>query len=51
MDKNFLSVQIGQRLRFHRQQRQLSLEDLADSLTGVSKPMLGQIERGTLIQL
>ena len=46
MDKNFLSVQIGQRLRFHRQQRQLSLEELAD-LTGVSKPMLGQIERGT----
>ncbi|MGM0875844.1 MAG: helix-turn-helix domain-containing protein [Bacillota bacterium] len=46
MDKNFLSIQIGQRLRFYRQQRQLSLEDLAE-LTGVSKPMLGQIERGT----
>jgi XRE family transcriptional regulator, regulator of sulfur utilization len=46
MDKNVLSTQIGQRLRFHRQQRQLSLEELAD-LTGVSKPMLGQIERGT----
>jgi XRE family transcriptional regulator, regulator of sulfur utilization len=46
MDKNFLSTQIGQRLRFHRQQRQLSLDDLAE-LTGVSKPMLGQIERGS----
>ena len=46
MDKNFLSNQIGQRLRFYRQQRQLSLDDLAD-LTGVSKPMLGQIERGS----
>ncbi|OAS82526.1 MULTISPECIES: XRE family transcriptional regulator [Metabacillus] len=46
MDKNFLSNQIGQRLRFYRQQRQLSLDDLAE-LTGVSKPMLGQIERGS----
>lgn len=46
MNKNFLSIQIGQRLRFYRQQRQLSLEELAE-LTGVSKPMLGQIERGT----
>jgi transcriptional regulator with XRE-family HTH domain len=46
MDKNFLSTQIGQRLRFYRQQRQLSLEDLSE-LTGVSKPMLGQIERGS----
>jgi transcriptional regulator with XRE-family HTH domain len=46
MDKNFLSTQIGQRLRYYRQQRQLSLEELAE-LTGVSKPMLGQIERGT----
>jgi XRE family transcriptional regulator, regulator of sulfur utilization len=46
MDKNFLSTQIGQRLRFYRRQRQLSLEELAE-LTGVSKPMLGQIERGS----
>lgn len=46
MNKNFLSIQIGQRLRFYRQQRQLSLEELAEQ-TGVSKPMLGQIERGT----
>jgi len=46
MDKNFLSAQIGQRLRFYRQQRNLSLDEVAE-LTGVSKPMLGQIERGT----
>ncbi|MDM5154403.1 XRE family transcriptional regulator [Bacillus sp. DX1.1] len=46
MEKSFLSIQIGQRLRYHRQQRKLSLDDLAE-LTGVSKPMLGQIERGT----
>lgn len=46
MEKKTLSIQIGQRLRFYRQQRQLSLDDLA-GLTGVSKPMLGQIERGS----
>jgi XRE family transcriptional regulator, regulator of sulfur utilization len=46
MDKNSLSVQIGEQLRYFRQQRNLTLEDLAD-LTGVSKPMIGQIERGT----
>lgn len=40
-----LSAQIGHRLRHYRQQRQLSLDALAE-LTGVSKPMLGQIERG-----
>ncbi|KYD11522.1 XRE family transcriptional regulator [Heyndrickxia sporothermodurans] len=45
MDKNFLSSQIGQQLRFYRQQRQLSLDELSE-ITGVSKPMLGQIERG-----
>lgn len=45
MEKDLLSVRIGQRLRHCRQQRQLSLDKLAD-LTGVSKPMLGQIERG-----
>lgn len=45
MDKDFLSAQIGQRLRFNRQQRNLTLDELAE-LTGVSKPMLGQIERG-----
>jgi transcriptional regulator with XRE-family HTH domain len=46
MEKDFLSMRIGQRLRHYRQQRDLSLNDLAE-LTGVSKPMLGQIERGT----
>ncbi|MBS4175047.1 XRE family transcriptional regulator [Bacillus sp. FJAT-49736] len=46
MDKNFLSEQIGQQLRFYRRQRKLSLDEVAE-LTGVSKPMLGQIERGT----
>ncbi|MCM2532424.1 XRE family transcriptional regulator [Neobacillus pocheonensis] len=46
MDKDFLSAQIGQRLRYYRQQRKLTLDELAD-LTGVSKPMLGQIERGS----
>lgn len=45
MEKEMLSAQIGHRLRHYRQQRQLSLDALAD-LTGVSKPMLGQIERG-----
>ncbi len=46
MEKDLLSHRIGSRLRHYRQQRQLSLDALAD-LTGVSKPMLGQIERGT----
>lgn len=46
MDKNSISVQIGQQLRYFRQQRILTLDELAE-LTGVSKPMLGQIERGT----
>lgn len=46
MEKNILSVEIGQRLRYYRQQRQLSLDALSE-LTSVSKPMLGQIERGT----
>jgi XRE family transcriptional regulator, regulator of sulfur utilization len=45
MEKEILSKRIGQRLRLYRQQRNLSLEELA-GLTGVSKPMLGQIERG-----
>lgn len=46
MDKKQISAQIGERLRYHRLQRQLSLDGLA-TITGVSKPMLGQIERGT----
>lgn len=45
MEKEMLSAQIGHRLRHYRHQRQLSLDALAD-VTGVSKPMLGQIERG-----
>lgn len=40
-----ISLKIGERLRKIRKTRQLTLEDVAE-LTGVSKPMLGQIERG-----
>lgn len=36
---------IGKHLKSIRQSRNMTLEDVA-SLTGVSKPMLGQIERG-----
>lgn len=39
---------IGQRLKSIRQSRNMTLEDVA-ILTGVSKPMLGQIERGQSI--
>ena len=39
---------IGERLKALRAARSLSLEDAA-ALTGVSKPMLGQIERGQSI--
>jgi XRE family transcriptional regulator, regulator of sulfur utilization len=45
MEKETLSVQIGQRLKRIRQSRGLSLDALAE-VTDVSKPMLGQIERG-----
>ncbi|MCL6454133.1 MAG: XRE family transcriptional regulator [Alicyclobacillus sp.] len=45
MEREQLSAEIGRRLRYHRQQRQMSLDALSE-LTGVSKPMLGQIERG-----
>ncbi|QSO46785.1 helix-turn-helix domain-containing protein [Alicyclobacillus mengziensis] len=45
MEKREISVLIGERLRMFRVDRGLSLETLA-SVTGVSKPMLGQIERG-----
>lgn len=45
MEKDQISAQIGQRLREIRHSRGLSLDALAD-LTGVSKPMLGQVERG-----
>lgn len=43
MEQNLL--QIGERLKEIRKTKQLTLEDAA-KLTGVSKPMLGQIERG-----
>ena len=36
---------IGQKLKSVRQSRNMTLDDVAE-LTGVSKPMLGQIERG-----
>lgn len=45
MEKDALSVKIGNKLRKIRQLRGLTLEGLAE-LTSVSKPMLGQIERG-----
>ncbi len=40
-----VSLKIGERLKEIRNTRQLTLDDVA-KLTGVSKPMLGQIERG-----
>lgn len=40
-----VSLKIGERLKEIRNTRQLTLDDVAE-LTGVSKPMLGQIERG-----
>lgn len=40
-----ISLKIGERLKEIRNTRQLTLDDAA-KLTGVSKPMLGQIERG-----
>lgn len=40
-----ISWKIGQRLKEIRSVRRLTLDDVA-RLTGVSKPMLGQIERG-----
>lgn len=43
MGKN--SLRIGERLKEIRNIRQLTLDDVA-KITGVSKPMLGQIERG-----
>ncbi|WCF05785.1 XRE family transcriptional regulator [Paenibacillus thiaminolyticus] len=46
MEKDLISDRIGKRLRHYRQQLNLTLDDLAE-LTGVSKPMLGQIERGS----
>lgn len=40
-----VNLTIGERLKSIRQKRNMTLEDVA-GLTGVSKPMLGQIERG-----
>ena len=40
-----ISLKIGERLKEIRNIRQLTLDDVA-KMTGVSKPMLGQIERG-----
>ena len=40
-----LSLKIGERLKEIRNTRHLTLDEAAE-LTGVSKPMLGQIERG-----
>lgn len=40
-----IGLQVGERLKELRMLRQLTLDDAA-RLTGVSKPMLGQIERG-----
>ncbi|HET7580759.1 MAG TPA: XRE family transcriptional regulator [Bacillales bacterium] len=45
MDNNHLNSLIGANLKTIREQRGLSL-DKAAKQTGVSKPMLGQIERG-----
>lgn len=39
------SLNIGKHLKNIRQNRELSLDEAAE-MTGVSKPMLGQIERG-----
>lgn len=40
-----MNLRIGEKLKSIRTARMLSLDDVA-ALTGVSKPMLGQIERG-----
>ena len=40
-----ISLKIGERLKEIRNTRHLTLDEVAE-LTGVSKPMLGQIERG-----
>ncbi|SDI01288.1 transcriptional regulator, XRE family with cupin sensor [Alteribacillus persepolensis] len=45
MEKEQLTAHIGSRLREIRKHQGLSLEEAAKA-TGISKPMLGQIERG-----
>ncbi len=42
---NIPNLTIGERLKSIRQSRNMSLDDVS-KLTGVSKPMIGQIERG-----
>ena len=41
---------IGKQLKKTRQNRNMTLDELAE-VTGVSKPMLGQIERGQSLSL
>lgn len=43
-----INLKIGEKLKSIRNVRMMSLDDAA-ALTGVSKPMLGQIERGQSI--
>ncbi len=43
-----MNLKIGERLKTLRKARALSLDDVS-AMTGVSKPMLGQIERGQSI--
>ncbi len=43
-----MNLKIGEKLKSLRTTRALSLDDVS-TLTGVSKPMLGQIERGQSI--
>ena len=43
-----MNLKIGEKLKSLRNVRTMSLDDVS-SLTGVSKPMLGQIERGQSI--
>ena len=44
----YMNLKIGEKLKILRTTRTLSLDDVS-ALTGVSKPMLGQIERGQSI--
>ena len=43
-----MNLKIGEKLKSLRNTRTMSLDDVS-ALTGVSKPMLGQIERGQSI--
>lgn len=48
IDMDKLNLKIGERLKEIRSVRKMTLDDAAN-ITGVSKPMLGQIERGQSI--